>query len=324
MSWEAWVAPLPYLLALLLVPRVIHERRPSGATVAWLLAIGLFPALGVPLYLLLGGRTIRRRIRARTGREEIAPPSPPPLEAELGPVASRCSETLVRVGAPPPVPGPGVRFFEDGVSAYAGLMEAFDRARHHIHVQTFILGRDPTGRAVVRRLAERAAEGVRVRLLVDGFGAFPFFYRFTAPLARAGGEARIFHPTFPVWRAVTANLRNHRKIVVVDGELAVVGGMNLKDEYMAPEPLPDQWIDYNMSLEGPGVGHLQALFLEDWRDAGGRPPEPGEPLFPRPSPHVDGAESPLQVVPSGPDLPRRPIHYGVLAALTAAQRRVVI
>lgn len=210
-----------------------------------------------------------------------------------------------------------MRLISDGEVACGELLELIEGARETLSVATFILGRDDVGRAVVERLARRAGEGVRVRLLLDALGCLKTRGRFVEPLRRAGGKVAVFLPVFPWHRKWSANLRKHRKLAVADGCRALVGGMNLAAEYMGPGPDPARWHDAVAAVEGLAVGELCRVFAADWRFATGDqlPNPPAASSAPR-------GTAPMAVVASGPDAPGDSIRDALLSAIIEARRRV--
>jgi len=322
------LSSLGYLFAFLLIPRIILERRQPAATIAWVLAMALLPVVGVPLYFLVGGRRIRRHIRAKIDRVGSLESS---VENRIRPdelpsdVATRCGEVLSAAGAPPPVDGNRIGFITGGEQAYGTLLEFIEEARDHIHAQFFILDVDPIGKRFIHALAARARAGVHVRLLLDAVGSWRALRRLVIPLRNAGGEVAEFLPALPLHRKWSAHLRNHRKLLIVDGRDAFTGGMNIGKRYMGPRPDPHRWRDSAIVLRGAAVRDLQALFLDDWAFAT-EETRPAGRLFPSlsPAPGGPGNTSTLQVVASGPDRALRPIYQGLFAAFAAARERIWI
>ena len=143
---------------------------------------------------------------------------------------------LQSYGVPGPTSGNRVELARDGQEAYRQLIRLIDGAERTIHITTYILGRDEVGKAIVERLARRSAEGVRVRLLLDSVGSWRVGRRTLAPMLEAGARVAWFMPVIHIPFRGRANLRNHRKIVVVDDRHALAGGMNLAGEYMGRSP----------------------------------------------------------------------------------------
>ncbi|GAB4370904.1 MAG: cardiolipin synthase [Deltaproteobacteria bacterium] len=322
------LSSLGYLFALLLIPRIILERRQPAATVAWVLSIALLPVVGVPLYFLVGGRRIRRHIRAKIDRvgslessveNRIRPEDLPPG------AAVPCSRVLSAAGAFPPVTGNRVDVIAGGERAYTTLLEFIEEARDHIHAQFFILDVDAVGKRFVHALSARARAGVHVRLLLDAVGSWRALRRLVRPLRKAGGEVAEFLPALPLHRKWSAHLRNHRKLLIADGRVAFTGGMNIGKRYMGVRPDPKRWRDSAVVLRGVAIRDLQALFLDDWAFATGETRPAGH-LFPSlpAQPAGAGPTTPLQVVASGPDRILRPIYQGLFTAFAAARERIWI
>jgi cardiolipin synthase A/B len=178
-------------------------------------------------------------------------------------------------------PGHRVRVLVDGVEAFPAMLAAIQRARRFVHLETYIIRADRVGRLFASALAERARAGVQVRLMYDGFGAFPLSSVYLADLRRAGVETLEYRPvggrrwTWKRWLR-----RDHRKVLVVDGQRGFLGGINIADDY-APTNLGGRgWRDTHCRIEGPIVADLESLFRATWHLAGGAT----YPAFPR---HAD-------------------------------------
>lgn len=309
---EHLISIVGFLLAVVLLTQIARERRrPSGA-LAWVLAVVLIPYVGVPLYLLIGGRKIQKRI-ARKGK--LYGPAAPTTEATP---RNDMEHILRAAGMPPPRAGNTARLVHNDGQAYRELLSLIAGARDHIYVTTFILGRDDVGRAIVDALARKAAAGVQVRLLLDSLGCIKTSGTFVDPLRRAGGQVGLFLPVLPLRRRWSANLRNHRKIVVVDGSEAMVGGMNLSELFLGPTPHPDRFLDAAVFLRGPAVADITDIFARDWAFA-------TDEILPAVthSDSVDGVAT-VQVVASGPDVPDDVLHDAFMTAMMGARERIWI
>jgi len=311
------------VLALFAVARILGEKRQPSNTLAWLLAIVLIPYVGVPLYLVLGGRKLRRLLARKSLLHSALPGTVSACD-----LVSATARTATGSGACPPVGGNSLHLLTNGEDAFRALEREIRAARHSIHLTTFILARDDTGRRVVRLLAERARAGVRVRLLLDAVGCMFSSRGFVDPLRLAGGEVQRFMPVLPFFTMPgSANLRNHRKIAIFDGRTAIIGGQNLAREYMGPTPYRKRWRDLGAVVRGPAVTLLNDVFLADWSFASGRPldalradPRSEAPAAPPPLP---GA-SEVQIVASGPDVAGDALYESIISMIQEAERSIWI
>jgi cardiolipin synthase A/B len=309
-----------FILAMFLVARLMSEKRAPANTFAWLLIIILVPWVGVPLYLLLGGRKLRRLAERKSRLRPVLPGPRAAVAVESSPIV----HTTVSAGASPPVGGNAIRFITNGEDAYRALEQHIRAARSTIHVNSFILGRDDTGRRIVKLLAARAAEGIRVRLLLDSVGSMFSRGMFVNPLRRAGGEVGKFMPVLPFTSRGSANLRNHRKIAVFDHCTAIVGGHNLAKEYMGPAHFARRWQDFGAVIQGPAAALLNEVFIADWCFATRESAANMHAEIPLDGVTQSQGTSELQIVASGPDVPGDPLYEGIIAMIQEANRSIWI
>ena len=311
MSWLHWLGAhlasvVTTVLVISFLARILHDKRPQGSTLAWLLAVIAIPYVGIPLYLLIGPRKqLRARKRIYADKEESARSIEPDVARLL------CADGI-RV----PKEGNDVKLLETGEAAFAALLECIREAKSSIRISTFILADDATGRAITDALAERARAGVQVHLLIDGFFAFRASRRRLADLRKAGAHVEVFAPIVHVPFRSSGNLRNHRKSAVFDGKSAIVGGMNIAEEYMGATPLATRWCDLCALVRGPAVADIADVFCSDWEFA------TNESLGPVKSARDGGAR--VQIVPSGPDSAADSFYEAILSACYAARERVWI
>lgn len=299
---------------------IVLQKREPVATLSWLLGLALLPYLGFLIYHVFGPQRIhRQRLRRARSRELL------PADGDLGGTFHVDAAELARLGAAttglPPASASDVRLLVDGGAKYGALLADIAAAERHVHLEYYIYEPDRTGTALRDALVERARAGVQVRLLLDAIGSARA-RRFFRPLLDAGGELAWFHPMRfgRIWRRPWANLRTHRKIVVIDGRVAYTGGMNITDEQ--DERLGDSaYRDLHLRLEGQVVRSLQLVFCEDWAYAtGDRGFLAG---VARETPR-EAAPGPVraQVLVSGPDSPWEAIHRLHVSAIQAAKTRV--
>jgi cardiolipin synthase len=280
---------------------------------AWLLVIFLAPYLGVPLYIVFGGRKIRKHINAKGHLIDIAPQvadkdgedkwKHPSGISNLFPLRRAKSLTLLATGE----------------EAFGELMKHLESAQHSIFITTFILGKDPTGEAILKALARKAKQGVNVCLLLDALGSFRISSQFLAEFKQAGGKYASFMPMVHWPFRGRANLRNHRKMVIVDGRIAMLGGLNLADEYMGPSVDIKRWRDLSVMVTGPILDDIYTIFRADWKFAA----KEELPALARPNADLEAdGEISLQLVPSGPDVEEDSLYDAVLSSLFRVKKRI--
>ena len=300
---------LGFVMALLLLATSVANRRAPGTTFAWLLAVVLVPYVGVPLYLVFGGRKLRHR-GGKAGLYTPAPSSEP---------HDTIASMLCASGAPPPRTGNRFELLGTGEAAFATILETLESATRSIHISTLILGVDEVGDALLHVLERKAKAGVEVRVLLDSLFKRRAGRRRLMSLLEAGGRVAWFMPVWhlPFRRQLRANLRLHRKIILVDGQAAIVGGMNLAHEYMGPTPADERWRDLSARIHGPAVADLAAVFRADWAFA-------AHEQLAAPAPQPAAGDTTLQVVGSGPDVADDLIYDAFLTAVFSARRRLWI
>jgi cardiolipin synthase len=319
------------VIGLALVPLVLVRRKEPASTIAWILTLIFLPALGAVLFLMFGRDRVR--LPAKRKREldrivlaELAKAHPPEPAARVSalPVTTPLEKALFRVGEHlshlRPTGGNKVDILVDGQKTYETIGAAIDAARHHVHAQYYLIRNDATGRWFRDRLVAAAKRGVVVRLLLDGYGCLALGRSWRRPLLRAGAQVADFLPMRSVLLQ-PVNLRNHRKIVVVDGETAFTGGFNVGDEYKGTMPGVGAWRDVHLCIEGSAAAELQRVFFQDWAFATREPIDPHA-YFPRDAP--TRGEATVAIVPSGPDTRTEAIHRLFFGAIVGGEHEVSI
>jgi cardiolipin synthase len=304
---------------------IILQKRPPLSTLLWILLLAMLPYAGYVVYYFFGPQLLkRRRLKRLRSRLMVAGQAELALLRESAhdvPPAMGQLVTLGRTTSGAPLSSATkLELLVDGAQTYEAFFAAIDAARSHIHVEFYIYEPDRIGTAMRDRLIARAREGIQVRFLVDALGSARLGRKFLAPLRQAGVKVCFFHDVKigRRFRPVT-NYRNHRKILVCDGTLGFIGGINVTDEE-DERTRADAYHDVHLRIEGGAVRWLQMTFLEDWAYSTGEriPAEDIDALLPdmQPGPHF------MQILSSGPDDPRESIHRMQVAAISAACRRV--
>ncbi|MBC7601686.1 MAG: hypothetical protein H7255_03380 [Ramlibacter sp.] len=289
----------------------VPQRRHPTAAIAWMLFIVLVPYVALPAFLTFGSRKLRRPAKPTSNRPHAYF------------TQDWAVDTLLALGQRPPAHYTDLRIHKDGAEAGQHLLALIRSAKHSIDICTFILGRDALGSALLDVLFERARNGVRVRLLLDGFGDLMAGRPSLAPLVKAGGAFSLFAPP---WRAIFRgglNLREHRKFVVTDAGHGSAhlwcGGRNLACEYFDGSPGVSAWRDLTFDLRGALVGQAARMFEDDWALANGQ----------RAAAHAadalqDGSRPTAQLVRSGPDQRDDAIYSMLLSATYHASARIAL
>ncbi|MBW2456265.1 MAG: cardiolipin synthase [Deltaproteobacteria bacterium] len=309
------------------IPSVLVMRRGRPmAAMSWILCLLTLPVLGMLLWWVLGRRHLERKRRRKRQTHATICQSIEELRHNLE--ASRASRAnsifpLAHVPAAmadsvfEPTGGNDVTVL-DSKEAFDKMAEDIRGARHHVHAMFYIWKADETGRQFRDLLAEKAREGVQVRVLCDAVGSPAMRGPFARPLRQAGASVVRFMPPRLLSRSPRLNFRNHRKILVVDGEVGVISGFNIGDEYRK------RWRDVGLRIAGPAVDQLQEIFADDWYYATDE--NLADPAYfchwktdlgPR-----KGAD--CAAVASGPDSEFMPIHDAMFVAINRTKRRLYV
>ncbi|MFN3483974.1 MAG: cardiolipin synthase [Planctomycetota bacterium] len=307
---------------------ILYKRDPRAA-VAWTGLIWLVPVIGPFLYVLFGINRIQRRaVRLRKKRRRLDA-----VDVHGGCTTERFLETLgpehahlvslQRVGdgvvRRPLLDGNRVVPLVGGEEAYPEMLRAIEHAQRSVSLLVYIFQMDEVGRAFAGALAAAAARGVEVRVLLDDLGSGRLWGSPVRALRAAGVPAAAFLPVRVPWRTRYMNLRNHRKILVVDGRVGFTGGMNIRASHLLQRREGYREKDVHFRLEGPVVEHLQEAFVDDWAFTTGEVLK-GAAWFPRP----ERAGSVMaRGIPFDPGTGET-LRWLIVAALAAARRSVRI
>jgi cardiolipin synthase len=305
----------------------VMGTRTSQGAIAWVISLNTFPYVAVPAYWILGRSRFKGYVTARQeGDHEIrgtARDAADLIESfrvspseMLYPAAGRAAERLTGI---PYLKGNSVHLLIDGDATFADILAGIDAAQEYILFQFYIVHDDELGREVKSRLIAKAKEGVRVYFLYDEVGSHDLPKRYKNELRDAGVQVYDFHTRKGPGNRFQINFRNHRKIVVVDGRLAWVGGHNVGDEYLGKDPKFGHWRDTHMRIEGPAVLAAQLSFVEDWHWAAGEVPD----VDWAPKPSADG-NVPVLVLPTGPADELESAALMFTQAINTAEKRIWI
>jgi len=315
-----------WVIRLTMLPIVTSRRKPNAA-MAWLLLIFFLPWAGLLLFLAFGTRQLPRlrRKRMREMRDHIHEDvqrfmdHPNIVHPDLGPELDTTVKMAERLGNFPILGGNHVEFLADTEQVIDRLIEDIDRSEHHVHLLFYIFWCDETGQRVVDALGRATARGVKCRVLVDDVGSRKAYRRLSVMLSDCGAE---LHAMLPVGifrrRMARIDMRNHRKLVVIDGQVAYTGSQNLVNASYGHKDLA--WHDLMGRFTGPIVLELQAIFIGDWYQETQEALTGPEILV---EPNLVG-HVPAQTLPSGPIFSVENYQRLVVSAIHGAQRRVII
>lgn len=317
-----------YLLTLFLIRSVLLTKKEQpSSTVAWIMVIVLIPLLGGLLFVIFGINRVDRRVRAKGATDRAIRRQFPRtasyqvFQTELkSPVARAISLVANRISSTPVTAGNDVLVMANTHHAMGLIEQAISLARHSIHLEYYIWQRDKTGTDLRDLVIRKARDGVKVRFLYDGIGSLYLNERFLKPMRDVGVEVAAFLPGATLRERWSFNLRNHRKIIVVDGKIGFTGGMNIGDEYLGRCRHRGYWRDTHLRVEGPAVLHLQKVFAEDWYFATNeRLADPD--FYPE---HVESGNMMAQVIASGPLGHHNSSRLTFFEALAQARRSIQI
>ena len=313
------------LAALLASVHALLNKRDSRAAALWLGIIWFLPVLGPMLYLALGVNRIRRKAISLGVRKNLLRAVPQNLgESELSKVEhlQMLARVVGRVVARPLTPGNRLRPLVNGDEAFPAMLAAIDSATKSISLVTYIFDNDESGKEFAEALGRAVKRGVAVRVLIDAAGTRYSWPSITHRLKHWKVPFARFLPASVLtpWRVTTVNLRNHRKVMVVDGQMAFTGGMNIRQGNVLAKNPPSPVRDLHFCTEGPVVAQLQEAFAADWAFTTDETLD-GDLWFPE---LADRGEVVARVITDGPDADFETVRWTLLAALAEAQHSVQI
>lgn len=318
------------LLSLLIIFR---ERKDTAQTWAWLLVLAFIPVVGFVLYFFFGrgiskDRIFDMKMQSKVGMNiEIEEqkralqrnlfPKPPTGQVD----SKQLIYMLTLADHSLYTSNNELRLYSDGRLKFDALIEDIAAAKHHIHLQYYIYRSDNLGKELRTALIAAAKRGVKVRVLLDAWGATQVSRHFFADLTALGGQVALFFPLFVPYLNPRMNYRNHRKIVVIDGAIGYTGGFNVGDEYLGLSKKFGYWRDNHLRIRGEAVYSLQNRFLMDWNSQHTAKIGYSRVYFPE---IVSEGHKAVQIVTSGPDSDHEQIKMTYLKMIMMAKEEILI
>lgn len=305
-DWLALALTLFYGLALYNVLHVLQHYRTAQSAIGWITGLIAFPYLALPLYLLIGRYRFEGYVASRRTDDQNLRPVLDELAEYTADHACAVPDTAREMRALTaffPVgftQGNRSRLLVNGAQAFPELFAAIEEAQDYILLEFYIVRDDNIGRRLSEALLQRLKAGVSVYFLYDDIGSAWLSRRYIRRLREAGAHVRSFNTVSKRPKRFQINFRNHRKILVADGRVGLLGGMNIGQEYLGLDPDFTPWRDTHLSLRGPAVQALQLVFLQDWYWSANTVPSLNwKPVIPEPQ---DGGEAVLILPTSAADL----------------------
>lgn len=334
MNWII-LAVIFYVAILIIVClRIVFETHSTNKTLAYLLFCFFIPLIGITFYLAFGINYWRKKrygrkltndsniltdLKANIQHYEKVGLSAQDISVRQN---SELASMLLKDLGSPLTGNNQVTLLINGEKKFPELLKAIRLAKHHIHLEYYIYEYDKIGTQLVELLIEKARQGVEVRFIYDDFGSPSIKKKTEKRMQEAGIEVFPFHKVRFYLLANRINYRNHRKIVVIDGNTAFIGGINVSDRYINSQPNKLFWRDTHVRLDGPAVYYLQYLFISDWKFCCAKSFSPGITYFPLMT--GGNKKSFVQVSASGPDSYQPAILYSILQSIYLAKEEILI
>ena len=311
---------------------IFLENRHPAQTLAWLIVLGAFPIVGFLFYLLFGRNFRKEKIFKKkyfldkqkymdiTGESEkklLRLEDENHDYSQLFNLADQIANTPISLSTETQV-------LTNGKETFNSIKEALMQAKHHIHMEYYIVRHDTLGNEIKDILINKAKNGVKVRFLYDAVGSWTLSGEYIKEMRKWGIEVVAFGPVKLPFLNNKFNFRNHRKIVVVDGDIGFVGGLNIGNEYLGKDENFGFWRDTHLRLNGEGVRSLQLIFLQDWYYMTNHSFLTDEYLAPVATDHEKGHHGGVQIIAGGPDNEYSTIKNIFFSMIVSAKKSVWI
>jgi cardiolipin synthase len=327
-TWGLLIAALDFVLVCSAIGHVVLNKRDVRAAIGWSGVIFLAPFVGSILYWMFGINRLKRKARklfGKPGSSSVAENKGvcSDYSEPLGPLAEQFLPLAMlgdKVVGRPLVGGNRIELLPSSEQSFSAMLDAIDQASQSVTLCTYIFDRDRVGKRFVAALRKAHERGVQVRVIVDAVGMRYSWPSIKGWLSAAKIPFALFLPTLIPWRLHYSNLRNHRKIMVVDGRIGFTGGLNLREGMWNHVSPPKPLVDSHFRIEGPVVRNLQEAFAEDWEFCTGELLD-GEKWFPNIAACGDAL---ARGIADGPDIGSGNIRLAISGAISAARKSVYI
>lgn len=337
MNWILLGEVVYIFIIILVVFRVLYDTRSTTKTLSYILFIVFVPIIGMIFYFSVGINYRKRKLYSKKIVEDeslreriknkIFTYSEAISNSGLIPQKNKTlSEFIRRAGYSPLTANNEVKLLINGEEKFPALLEALENAKSHIHIEYYIYEDDITGNQVADILIKKAKQGVEVRFMYDDFGSHGLGKSFIKKLQDAGVETAPFYKIKWYAFANRLNYRNHRKIVVIDGKVGFVGGINMSDKYRNDLYKENHlyWRDTHLMIKGQATAYLQYLFMGDWNFCSETSFAFSDTYFIDKTEQEHITNEVVQIAASGPDSKQPVVFYSLLEAINSAKERIYI
>ncbi|WP_026452084.1 cardiolipin synthase [Aequorivita capsosiphonis] len=339
MNWILLAEILYIILIILVCARVVYDTQSTTKTLAYLLAVIFLPFVGMIIYFSVGINYRKRKMYSKkvfnnlemelAMRKRILEMSQTifTTRSESVNTFKKLANLILSQTSSPITQGNDVTLLLNGENKFPKVLEALKNAKNHIHIEYYIYEADAIGCQIIDLLIEKAKEGVTVRFMYDDFGSREIRKKQVPRLKAAGVAVFPFYKIKLIALANRLNYRNHRKIIVIDGILGFVGGINVSDKYInnSEEKNALFWRDTHLRIQGPSVSTLQYIFMGDWNYCAGEQLAPETRYFPEvKEAYQSNSDKIVQIAASGPDSDTPLIQQTLVQAISLAKKELLI
>lgn len=313
---------------------IFKEQKKTEVIISWLLLFSVLPLIGLLIYVIVGGGVsvkTERMLRRKQYYNDHYKSFYRDIAVQKATITNREISEMIRFNVVNAQSVPtfhnNIKFFIDGAEIINSLIEDLKKAQHSINMEYYIFADDKVGNQVMQVLCQKAKEGVKVKLIFDSVGSLKSRRKYFRQLRKAGGEVCEFFPPLFYIRLINlrVNSRNHRKIVVIDGKIGYVGGVNIRDDHCGCGKKLNPWCDAHIRVTGETVYALQNTFFNFWQFCKKDNKETErfveEGYFPKFKPQGDSI---MQVITSGPDNTKHLIKENMVRLMMSANKEVII
>ncbi len=334
MNWIIFSIAIYVVILIIVCIHIISITKHTNKALAYLLFAIFIPVIGIGFYLLFGINywTKRRYNKKSLANENILQQlkkdivrydeTAVPYEDKSVQQHTELAAMLVKDLGSPLTKNNTIKLLKNGEEKFSELLQAISNAKHHIHLEYYIYEYDDIGTQIIELLIQKLKQGVEVRFIYDDFGSPSIKKETRKRMKEAGAAVFPFHKVNFYLLANRINYRNHRKIVIIDGQTAFTGGINVSDKYINNGKKKLYWRDTHIRIDGPAVYYLQYLFITDWNFCCTDILKTSDVYFSAPAPVAQGSF--VQIAASGPDSYLPSVLYSILQTIYLAKKEILI